>query len=62
MEIIILMSWSIWKCRNGWIFENIPPTTDSCKEIFVSEMLLMVQRSKSKYEAVVVDWLEQFPP
>jgi hypothetical protein len=25
LEIMILITWSIWKCRNGWIFENIPP-------------------------------------
>jgi hypothetical protein len=27
MEIVITMMWCIWKCRNKWIFEGIPPTT-----------------------------------
>jgi hypothetical protein len=38
MEIVILMSWSIWKCKNGWIFEGIPPTVDRCR-LFLREEL-----------------------
>ena len=33
MEIIILMTWSIWRCRNDWIFNNSAPwfpTTKGC--------------------------------
>jgi hypothetical protein len=28
------MSWCIWRCGNNWIFEAIPPTTDTCKNMF----------------------------
>jgi hypothetical protein len=41
MEVIVLMAWSIWKCRNGWIFENIPPTVQLCRELFKKELLLV---------------------
>jgi hypothetical protein len=32
MEIVIIMAWSIWKYRDGWIFENIPPTIERCAQ------------------------------
>jgi hypothetical protein len=38
MEIVILMAWSIWKCRNGWIFENIPPTIERRKLLLSQEL------------------------
>lgn len=31
MEIIILMSWSIWQARNGLIFNNRPPSIQEAK-------------------------------
>jgi hypothetical protein len=40
MEIIILMSWGIWKCRNGWIFENTP--NNSKMQKFISSRAEMV--------------------
>jgi hypothetical protein len=33
MELIVLMTWGIWKCRNGWIFENTTPTVETCKSV-----------------------------
>jgi hypothetical protein len=38
IEIIILMSWSIWKCKNGWIFEGIPPTVNRCGHLLKEEL------------------------
>jgi hypothetical protein len=26
MEVIIIMSWSVWKERNGWLFNNEDPS------------------------------------
>jgi hypothetical protein len=51
MEIIIVMLWCTWKCRNGWTFENIPPTTSSYKELFKKEMLLICYRIKQNVAA-----------
>lgn len=31
MEVIILMSWSIWTTRNDWIFNNQDPLVANCK-------------------------------
>ena len=44
MEVIILLTWSIWKARNGWIFDNIPPVIESVKEIFKKELRLILHR------------------
>jgi hypothetical protein len=30
MEIIILMTWSIWKSRNEWLFTNKDPSVHHC--------------------------------
>jgi hypothetical protein len=46
MEIVINMIWCIWKNMNGWIFEKIPRTTTTCKDMFVIEMLLIFHRVK----------------
>jgi hypothetical protein len=38
MEILIFMAWSIWTARSDWIFNDIDPSMESCKEHFVREM------------------------
>jgi hypothetical protein len=45
-EVIILMSWSIWQCHNGWIFYNIPPTVNRCRRIFFHELNWLLLRLK----------------
>jgi hypothetical protein len=59
MEIIILMTWSIWKCRNEWIFENQDPTVQHCKNEFRKELLLVIHRARGKYDNSIPDWLHQ---
>jgi hypothetical protein len=46
MEAIIVMSWSIWKCHNGWIFENVPPIVLLCQQMFKKELHLVCHRLK----------------
>ena len=58
MEIIILMSWSIWKCRNGWIFDNIPPTVEDCRESLRKELLMVVHRANHSLKDHILQWLE----
>jgi hypothetical protein len=38
IEIIILMTWSIWKYRNEWLFENKDPSVQHCKNEFIKEL------------------------
>jgi hypothetical protein len=38
LELIILMTWSIWQCKNNWIFDNIAPTVERCRGIFLQEV------------------------
>jgi hypothetical protein len=49
MEIIILMSWSIWKCRNGWLFESIAPKVQRCRFLFAQSVEVASAKSKSKH-------------
>ncbi|TVU31700.1 hypothetical protein EJB05_23398, partial [Eragrostis curvula] len=58
MEVIILMSWSIWQTRNNWIFNNIDPTIEGCRQMFKKEMLLVVHRAKQKYFPALTSWIE----
>ena len=62
MEIIILMIWSIWKCRNGWIFQNIPPTIQDCFRIFSTELRHLEHRVKNNIALDIHSWLQLFPP
>jgi hypothetical protein len=58
LEIIVLMGWSIWKCRNGWIFDNIPPTVEGCRKILVDELKLLIFRLKSHIAENLVIWMQ----
>jgi hypothetical protein len=46
MEIVILMAWCIWKCRNGWIFDNIPPSVERCRFLLKQELNYIQYRLK----------------
>jgi hypothetical protein len=60
MEIIILMTWSIWKCRNAWLFENKDPTVQYCKNEFTKELLLVIHRARGRYDTSIPNWLAQW--
>jgi hypothetical protein len=60
MEIIILMSWSIWSARNEWMFDNIDPQVQDCKRKFLAEFSLLRHRvSPDKWTAMEV-WMNLF--
>jgi hypothetical protein len=46
MEIIIIMSWCIWKETNAWLFNNEDPSVQHCKASFKSEFALVILRAK----------------
>jgi hypothetical protein len=46
MDIIIIMSWSIWVVRNDWIFNGQDPSMQACKQKFMSEFNLLLHRIK----------------
>ncbi|KAL6596864.1 hypothetical protein ACP70R_046998 [Stipagrostis hirtigluma subsp. patula] len=37
MEVIIIMAWSIWTVRNNWLFNNVDPSVERCRDIFQKE-------------------------
>jgi hypothetical protein len=59
MEIIIQMAWSIWKCRNGWLFENIAPTVQRCRFLFAQELKWLQLRVNPSTGAVLASWMNQ---
>lgn len=58
MEIIILMSWSIWTTRNDWIFKDLDPTVENCKRRFILEMSLLSHMAKPELVAALETWLQ----
>jgi hypothetical protein len=57
MEIIILMAWSIWTTRNDWIFNNIDPSVENCKQKFISEFSLMMHKIRTDKAPPMLVWL-----
>jgi hypothetical protein len=47
LEILILMCWSIRKCRKGWIFESITPSVERCRIFFSQELKWLQLRAKA---------------
>ena len=58
MEIIILGAWAIWITRNNKFFENIAPSFQGWKFIFLEELKLLRFRMKKKHESHINLWLE----
>jgi hypothetical protein len=52
MEIIILMTWSIWTTRNDWIFNETDPSVASCRRKFISEFRLALLKDKPRVAAM----------
>ncbi|PNT76382.1 hypothetical protein BRADI_1g47614v3 [Brachypodium distachyon] len=40
LEIMVLCTWSIWKSRNDFIFNNIQPSFYRCRRLFKEELIL----------------------
>lgn len=58
MEIIILMSWSIWTTRNAKSFNNENQTVQRCKDTFKKELGMVVHRAKSSLAPFLSSWLD----
>jgi hypothetical protein len=59
-EVIILMTWSIWKCRNAWLFQNKDPTVQHCKQEFANELILVIPRALGRFDSTIPTWLQQW--
>jgi hypothetical protein len=57
MEIIVLMCWSIWKERNGWIFSNEDPSVSHCMIMFKNDFALVIHRAKERFKQDMSSWL-----
>jgi hypothetical protein len=57
MEIIILMSWSIWTTRNVWLFNGKDPTVEDCLSKFRREFLLLLHRAQQNTLMAMDDWI-----
>jgi len=58
MEILIIMSWSIWTIRNDVIFRGIQESSQRCLETFKRIFGLLLWRAKKKYFPLIELWLE----
>jgi hypothetical protein len=57
MEIIILMSWSIWTECNAWLFGNEDPDPLKCKQTFKREFVMVIHRAKPSKIQEMEEWL-----
>jgi hypothetical protein len=57
MEIIILIAWSIWTTRNDWIFNEMDPSVERCRDKFIREFSLVLLRAKPTSIPTLKSWL-----
>jgi hypothetical protein len=60
MDIIILMSWSIWMECNDLIFQGQQPNLQSVQAHFRKEFALVILRAKTSLKHPMSSWLEAF--
>ena len=58
-EIIIIMCRTIWKARNGLIFNQVQPLIQESKKEFKQEFALLLLRAKRKYFPSIELWLNR---
>jgi hypothetical protein len=58
MEIIMIISWCIWKERNAWLFSNEDLSVQHCKDSFKSEFALTMLRAKQQKASIMSQRLE----
>jgi hypothetical protein len=57
MEVIMLMCWSTWTERNGWLFQNKDPSVQDCTSVFKRELALVIHRAKKSRVPDLQSWL-----
>ncbi|KQK06703.1 hypothetical protein BRADI_2g27912v3 [Brachypodium distachyon] len=60
MEISTLVTWSIWKARNDFIFNGITPSFYRCRRTFKEDLNLVFHRAKRKKYKRLHAWIERF--
>jgi hypothetical protein len=60
MEIIMLISWSIWTIRNESIFKGVAPNLYRCKFKFKEELALLIHKAKRKSYSGLKAWVTNF--
>jgi hypothetical protein len=54
----MLMAWSIWKCQNGWIFDNMPPTVEGSRAFLRKEIIHLLLRLKPRVSENLVSLMQ----
>ena len=57
MEMIVIMSWSIWTIRNDAVFRGVEENSQRCLDIFKKVFGLLLWRVK-KYFPLIESWIE----
>lgn len=57
VEKILYAAWNIWKQRNAFIFQNVPPSVVSWKALFKIDLSLLVFRLKVFERQALSQWI-----
>jgi hypothetical protein len=57
MEVIILVCWSIWCMRNGWLFQNRDPSIQNCLALLKRELDLVIHRTRKSWASDLQSWI-----
>jgi hypothetical protein len=60
MDVIIIMSWSIWMARNNFIFNGLQPSLQLAKACFRKEFALVILRAKASLKYRMSLWQEAY--
>ena len=57
MEVFIVSTWCIQKQRNGFVFDNRPPTIGNWKSKFIHECFLQAHRFSQTLKSPFLEWV-----